>query len=342
MIEYYEITRPDSAIKNTDLFYFVNSEEIFRHAQRWKEQHELRPARQNKYKVVLVGIDWQIDFCLREGALSLFPQSKIDIEQFVDFIYRNAKLFTQFLFTLDSHKSYHIFSPVFWLDKDNNHPNPYTQITRADLLLKKFRVNPEMAYLILGSMEKLSWLESYVLHYVATLESQNNPPLVIWPLHCEIASAGNLLVPAIYEAIHYVSYARYCPINFDTKATEALTESYGPFMPEVRIAHDNTIIGTIRTKTLEQLFDSDILILSGEAKSHCLKAAVEQIQDTLTSSNIAKKPLVYILSCTSNVPGFEAQGDKAFDQFKSQGLHIVSPQSPVTTWPNIPANLFST
>ena len=69
----------------------------------------------------LLLIDVQKDFCFPEGSLYVAGRSGTgaidDNRRIAEFIYRNLANLTRVTATMDTHFTYQIFSPAFWLDR---------------------------------------------------------------------------------------------------------------------------------------------------------------------------------------------------------------------------------
>lgn len=82
-------------------------------------------------KRAILGIDLQNDFVLINGALSVNGAEE-DAKRIGAFISNNKKDIHHISLTLDSHHPLHIANPIYWKDKDGNHPSPFTVITYQD------------------------------------------------------------------------------------------------------------------------------------------------------------------------------------------------------------------
>ena len=79
----------------------------------------------------LLIIDPQNDFSHPNGSLYV-PGAKEDCGRLAEFIEKNSDKINSIQITLDSHPSYHIAHPYFWVDENGNNPAPYTIITHLD------------------------------------------------------------------------------------------------------------------------------------------------------------------------------------------------------------------
>ncbi len=83
------------------------------------------------------------------------------------------------------------------------------------------------------------------------------------------------------------------------------------------------------TRLLQKLLDFDVIIIAGQAKSHCVAWTIDDLLTEIMAidPNLAKK--VYLLEdCTSPVvvPGvidFTDQANAAFQRFAQAGMNLV-------------------
>ena len=79
----------------------------------------------------LLIIDPQNDFCNPNGTLFVSGADK-DCGRLAEFIDNNSSKISSIHITLDSHPTYHIAHPEFWMDENGNNPKPFTIITHQD------------------------------------------------------------------------------------------------------------------------------------------------------------------------------------------------------------------
>jgi nicotinamidase-related amidase len=346
----YELPNPSfwDAAKVEEIFA-PNYGDIIASSVAYRKTHGIKPRRQidRDNLVNFTIIDQQITFCLVGGELSLAPASIGDTQRIAEFIFRNGRVISDKKVTLDSHYLWHIFHPVFWLDADGNFVAPYTLITTADIGSKYF-VNPEICGVMFRSepepMKFLSWLQAYVVEYTKKLAADGKPPLVVWPIHARLGHLGHGLVPALAAAIDFHDLLRYTETEFRIKGDLKLSEYYSPFGTEVQdvtIAGKKSQVGEASDKAVSDLLNYRINILAGEAKSHCVRAGIFDLLNKIRAQDPKLASRVYLLGdCTSNVPGFEQQGEDAFAEFKAAGMHIVDSTTPMQEWPDIPQEIF--
>src|SRR4030043_487252 len=89
-------------------------------------------------KICLLTIDGQFDFCDPKGKLYVQGAEK-DMSRLAKMVRRISGDLDDIIATLDSHRTLHIAHPVWWVDAQGNHPNPFTLIHEADVI----GVNPK-------------------------------------------------------------------------------------------------------------------------------------------------------------------------------------------------------
>jgi len=255
-------------------------------------------------KIHLLIIDPQRDFCDTDGALSV-PGADKDMERLAAFINRVQEKLWDIHCTLDTHHFFDISHPVFWVDSDRNHPDPFTIISREDVEKGAWRAtNPQN--------------QGYALNYVSQLAANNRYPLCIWPPHCLIGTTGHNVVPVLMDALLQWEKSQIAMIDYVTKGSNFKTEHYSAVQADVPDPADpSTMLNQRLIKTLEE---ADTIILAGEALSHCLKFTVEDIADTFEEEHVKK--MVLLKDCASPVPGFEQQGKDFVAGMAARGMRL--------------------
>jgi nicotinamidase-related amidase len=340
-LRHYELPVPSIYDANrVGDFFTPKYEDIMKEANDWRNQNKIAPRRTDRHSVALTIIDQQKTFCLNDGELSVAPASIDDTVRICEFLYRNMRVVSDLILTLDTHYLFQIFHPLFWIDHEGKHPPGFTVVLPGDIG-KRIFVNPEMAYLILGDMKFLPWLQSYALHYAEELTRTGKPPLVIWPVHGRLGSPGHAIVPSLQVAADFHSVARWSRTQYRLKGDLPLSEYYSPFGTEVTKAHDGVVVGEESDKAIEDLLKYELLIIAGEAESHCVRAAIYDILRKIKQQDPALAKRIYILGdCTSSVPGFEQQGKEAIEEFQRAGMHLVSSTTPMEDWPDVNPEIF--
>lgn len=303
-------------------------------AREWSNQHDLEPASASKDRISLLLIDVQNTFCIPSFELFVGGRSGHgavdDNVRLCEFIYRNLGNITHISATMDTHLSQQIFHPIFFVDKDGNHPAPYTDIHAEELRDGKWIFNPELAPNYQIAPE---YGQQMMIHYAEELERKGKYALTVWPYHAMLGGIGHALVPAIEEAIFFHSIARLAQSDFEIKGNRPFTENYSVIGPEVLIGPMGETLGQRNMKFIQHLQNVDKLYIAGQAKSHCVAWTVADLLDDIQAADpeLAKK--VFLLEdCSSPVvvPGVVDHTDaanEAYVRFANAGMKIVKSTS---------------
>ena len=265
------------------------------------DAENLTPVSQMAKKVIVIGIDEQLDF-MPDGALGV-PNADKDVERFTKFIYDNMDEISKIAVSIDTHIPHQIFHPCWWIDKDGNHPAPYTEIKLADLDKGNYRA-------VIKPIES----RDYVMH----LEQDGKKTLVAWPYHCIQGTTGCSLDNQFSNMVYFHSVAKKSiPITI-IKGQDPLSEMYGFLRPE----YDRR--GYVNLEFLNLLTNYDMIVIGGEAKSHCVLESIKQILEHFANQPEITNKIYILEDCMSSIPGFEDITNATFDDFrKIYGVHIV-------------------
>ena len=275
-------------------------------------------------------VDVQNTFCIPEFELYVGGRSGRgaveDNVRLCKFIYRNLANITHISATLDTHRTMQVFHAIFFVDKDGNHPAPYTDIHASELRDGKWTFNPALASQFGIAPE---YGRQMMVHYAEELEKKGKYALTIWPYHAMLGGIGHALVSSVEEALFFHSVARTSQYEIDIKGDKPFTENYSVIGPEVLTGPMGETLGTRNRKFIEQLQVFDRLIIAGQAKSHCVAWTVSDLLDDINATDPALAKKVYLLEdCTSPVvvPGVVDHtdaADAAFERFAKAGMHVV-------------------
>ena len=305
-------------------------EERAKQARDWAHQHGLQPAASDRTRTWLLLIDLQNTFCIPGFELFVGGRSGNgaveDNVRLCQFIYRNLGSITHITATMDTHTAHQIFHPIFFVDKDGNHPAPYSDIHLADLQSGKWKFNAALAPHFGIAPE---YGHQMMIHYADTLEKSGKYALTIWPYHAMLGGIGHALVSAVEEAVFFHSIARTVPPDFEVKGNKPFTENYSVIGPEVLTGPMGETLGERNPKFIQHLHEVDRLYIAGQAKSHCVAWTIADLLDDIqaTEPELAKK--VYLLEdCSSPVvvPGVvdhTQAADEAYRRFAEAGMKIV-------------------
>lgn len=348
-IQQYPIPNHFNPAHASDSNYEPDVQSLFTIAVEWKKKLSIPGSNGKGHpKIHFLGIDLQKSFCFPDGSLYVGGRSGRgaieDNVRIAEFLYRYIGTISDITMTFDTHFAYQIFFVSFWLDQNDNHPNPMTEVTVEDVRTGKYRPNPNVAAWVCSG--NYSWLQKYVEHYCSELEKTGKYKLMLWPYHCLLGSKGHTLAGVIQEARLFHSFVKGRQNWSEVKGGSALTENYSILRPEVVLSHDAKAVGSKNTGLIEKLLTSDAVIIGGQAASHCVASTIDDLLNEIMSQdpNLVKK--VYILEdCMSAVAvpnpqggfyvDFTPQAEAFLRKFKSAGMHVVKSTDPMENWINI-------
>lgn len=320
----------------------VPYQERAREAEKWAKQYNLQPAAHDRFRIGLVAVDVQNTFCIPGFELYVGGRSGTgavdDNRRLCEFIYRNLGVITQIFPTMDTHQAMQIFHSIFLVNDRGEHPGPFTLISAEEVEKGGWRFNPA-----LGSSLEIdeAYGQRYLLHYTKTLKKRGKYDLTIWPYHAMLGGIGHALVPAVEEAIFFHSVARSSQPGFHMKGNNPLTEHYSVFGPEVLEGPEGEPIAQKNVKFIEKLLQFDVVIIAGQAKSHCVAWTIDDLLEDIFVRDKRLAEKVYLLEdCTSPVvvPGvvdYTEPANAAFQRFADAGMHVVRSTDPIESWPGI-------
>jgi nicotinamidase-related amidase len=327
--------------------YDARPAEIAACAAEHRKRFSVPSAGRDRYKVHLLLIDLQKDFCFANGSLYVGGRSGNgavdDNVRISEFIYRNLDRITDITCTMDTHFPFQIFFSSFWLDANDRSPEPHTTISTDQIRRGEYRPNPAIVWWLANS--NYGWLLQQVEHYCNSLEQAGKYTLYLWPPHCLLGSAGHALSGVIQEARLFHSHVRGSRGAIEVKGGNALTENYSVLAPEVLKRHDGLPLAQRNTGFIKTLLDSDAVLIAGQAASHCVKSTIDDLLGEIQArdSSLARK--VYILrDCMSAVsvpdsarPGrflvdFTDEAAAALKRFEDAGMHVVNSTDPIQSW----------
>ena len=263
--------------------------------------------------IQLIIIDPQNDFMdTPESALPV-PGATEDMKRLATMVRRLSRKLDDIHVTLDSHHTLDVAHPSWWVDQNENHPAPFTIITRDDVENGVWRTS-------VPSLQKRG------LEYVRALEQGGKNLLCIWPEHCLIGTPGHNVQPDLFSALQEWERENKGMVEYITKGSNPFTEHYGALMAEVPDPNDP---GTgLNTSVLQTLSEADIVLVAGEALSHCVKETVSQIAENIGDEHISKFHI--LTDCSSPVPAvpngpdFPAIAQAWLKEMEAKGMKLVT------------------
>lgn len=259
-------------------------------------------------KIDLLIIDPQMDFMdhpSRAGSLAV-KGAHADMQRLSALVRDFGSSLNDIHVTLDSHHVLDIAHPTWWMDSAGQSPAPFTLISVEDVKTGKWRARiPEFAR---RSAE-----------YVQQLADENRYLLCIWPEHCLIGTEGHAIHPELSAELCAWERKNLAVVDMVTKGSNPFTEHYSGLKAEVPDPEDaSTQLNMGLIQTLEK---ADMVLIAGEALSHCVANTVRDIAASFDPSAISK--LALLRDCCSPVGGFEKLGEDFIAEMAGKGMKIV-------------------
>jgi len=256
-----------------------------------------------KKQTELLIIDPQNDFCDPNGSLFVAGANG-DMDRIASMIKRLGRSLYDIHVTLDSHHFVDIAHPVFWVDANGKHPNPFTIISDKDVESGAWKTtNPQF--------------QSRGLEYVKSLNSSNRYLLCVWPPHCLIGSSGYAVYGALFDSL--LEWEKnFAMVDYVTKGSNFWTEHYSAVQADVPDPQDPGTM--LNTRLIETLEIADEILIAGEALSHCVANTITDIANNFGEDNIKK--FILLEDASSNVTGFESLGENFVTDMKKRGMRV--------------------
>lgn len=221
----------------------------------------------------LVVIDPQNDFMDMAGAALPVTGAVADMQRLAAMVRRIGSKLEDIHVTLDSHRLVDVGHPDMWRDQNGNAPAPFTMISADDL--RNGIWSPR-------DPRRLQ----YFIKYAEALAAGGKYPLMVWPAHCLIGTAGHNVQEDLMKALLEWERSQFANVDYVVKGTNSYTEHYGALMAEVPDPSDPTT--GLNTDFLNVFAQADIIAVAGEASSHCVLSTVSQIADNIGDENLKK------------------------------------------------------
>jgi len=263
-----------------------------------------------KEKNALVIVDMQNDFMdkVREGiypsgysgnqiihdqpALPV-PGAAEDAGRLVNFIRNNGAVLDEISLTHDCH-DLHIATPVMWVDKDGNHPAPFTPISAQNAKDGIWRINSPVPE---HQQQGIAYLEA--------LEHGGRYVLTIWPPHCQIGTIGAAIQEDVIAACIDWRNEFVATLTHVTKGSNPWTEHYSGMMAAVVDPTDPTT--SLNKPFISMIQGFDNIYFAGEALNFCVRETMLDIIRNFDPDNVKK--IILLTDCTSAIPDNEFTGN---------------------------------
>ena len=274
-----------------------------------------------KPRIQLLIIDPQNDFCdlpdtwrpfdpvagIRLAPALPVPGAHADMVRLATFVREATPWLDAVTVTLDSHHRLDIAHPGFWQTAAGTAVPAFTTLTAAQVRAGEFQPRDP------DSLPR-------TLAYLDELEARGRYTLMVWPVHCQIGSWGHGIHPDVLAACNAWEDQRRLSVAKVLKGDNPWTEHYSAVMAEVP---DDADPGTQLNRGLIQALDrADLLLIAGEASSHCVRATTEQVVDNLPGGRPER--VVLLTDCMSPVAGFDSQHEAFVADMRAKGVQTAS------------------
>lgn len=269
-----------------------------------------------RLNIHLLIIDPQKDFC-EGGALPVIG-ANADMERLAAFVHLYGRKFEDIHVTLDSHHIVDIAHPAWFVASNGDHPTPGTVITAADMESGIWNTR------IPSARER-------TLAYLKDLASRGRFQHMIWNPHCLIGTTGATVHEALNASLQEWASTYVATVDYRTKGSNPWTEHFGGLEAEVPDASDpSTMIDLSPSGLIATLQNADIILVAGEASSHCVKTTVEQIADNIGDEHLKKFHLMTDCMSPVVIPGvvdFTPVADEFIKNMVARGMNITTSET---------------
>ncbi len=265
----------------------------------------------------LLIIDPQNDFCdtapnAPAGYTPALPVAgaDADLRRLAGLLRRHRMRVQGVTVTLDSHPGVAVERTTFWYDASGQPVAPFTWLTLADVQTAKFRPrDPGQAPAVLAMLEQL--------------QRRGREGLMVWPVHCVTGTFGHNIHAELATELQAWEEAQQRAVRKVIKGDYPLSEHYGAFeadapVPGVPSTQFNTALAQ------RVVVGVDLLLLAGEAASHCVAASFDQLAAFLSQHRGARPRLAVLRDCMSPVGGFEHLAEGFYQRARAFGADILS------------------
>ncbi len=267
----------------------------------------------SKPKIHLVVIDPQNGFMDLPKSTLPVAGANADMDRLAEFIRKHGHRLEDIHVTMDSHQVVDIAHPAWWRNAKGEMVSPFTLITADDINAGIYKPRDP------GQLKRS-------LEYVKSLEKSGKYNLLIWPEHCLIGTWGHSVQENLMNSLLEWQRDQYAMVDFVTKGTNPFTEHYGGLLAEVPDPTDPST--QLNAGLITTLQEADIILVAGEALSHCVKETVNQIADNIGPDHIKK--IKILRDATSPVgqnpggPDFPAIAEAWLQEIQKRGVEITT------------------
>lgn len=293
--------------------------------------------------VHLLIVDPQNDFCIADdgkghkGTL-VVPNAHEDMKRVAAMIRRIGPKLDDIHVTLDSHQTVGIERPLWWKRVgDGAHPAPFTVLGIHPDGKRIVKIDFSTGAPVATEEEYTTRIPSFLHNggpvmdpndpsgqkrlgsfgYLQALAAKGRYPHVVWTEHCIVGTWGWGIVEELASALHDWEATEMGRVNYITKGNNPWTEHFSGVAAEVPDPDDPTT--QVNTSLVQTLEEADIIVITGEALSHCVSNTVRDVASNFSDPKYIEK-LVLLTDASSNVGGFEFLGDAFVKDLIAKGM----------------------
>ncbi|MBD3308632.1 isochorismatase family protein [candidate division KSB3 bacterium] len=264
-------------------------------------------------RLELLITDPQNSFCHPEDGELYVPGAEKDMERLAALIERLSEQLAQIHVTLDTHHELDVGHPLFWVNKQGDHPEPFTVISKEEVQNGTWQpYDPDLP------SPPYATLLDRMITYVNKLDEHGRYQLTIWPPHCRLGTPGHNVAASLREALRIWEHTHYAVVDYVIKGINIFTEHYSGMQADVPDPED--LSTQLNTGLLRSLEEADVILLSGEALSHCVANTVRDLAKNFSAETLRK--CVLLKDAMSPVPGFEQFGEDFLQEMTAKGMRI--------------------
>lgn len=262
----------------------------------------------NAPKARLLVIDPQNDFCDVEGAALPVPGADMDMRRLAGFIANAGEVLADIVVTLDSHATVGVERVTFWKDATGQSVLPFTEITEASVRAGQY-APVDLA------------LTAEVLAYLEALESSGRHKLRVWPVHCVLGTWGHNIHAAVAAQLANWESTNQRSVLKVLKGLHPLTEQYSAIRAEVP-RNDDVATQTNKPLVDRLLSGPNLLVVAGEASSHCVAATMTDLFEHMTPEQLVRT--VLLRDCMGPVAGCISAQHAFFAMAVKKGVRVAT------------------
>jgi len=262
-----------------------------------------------------------VDPFSRKGSL-VVDGAEGDMKRLAAFINRVGPKLDDIHVTMDSHQSVGIERPTWWKNaKTGIAPAPFT-VLGVDSKNRIVEMRFDNGAFLSTDIEITTVKPSRYARsrkYLQALTAGNRYPHVIWPVHCVVGTWGWSVVPEVSDALCKWEREQSMRVDYVVKGNNPWTEHFSGIKAEVPDPTDPTT--QVNTGLIQTLETADVIVITGEALSHCVNSTVTDISSLFSDTKYVQK-LVLIEDCSSSVGGFEWMGKEFVTRMTGLGMKV--------------------